>query len=177
VSTNSASSNGNGNGNGNGQGASAGNGAAQRQFILHRLYLKDLSFEAPHAPATPGDANVNPDIKLNLKTTHKDLGNQQVEVVLQVSAHATQGDKTLFLVEVDQAGVFQISGCTPDETRMLVGIACPSTLFPYTREAISSLVARGGFPPLVLQHIDFAALFAQAGAQQQAGEPAGAPQA
>jgi preprotein translocase subunit SecB len=176
VSTNSNPSN--GNGNGNGQGASAGNGAAQRQFILHRLYLKDLSFEAPHAPAAPGDANVNPDIKLNLKTTHKDLGNQQVEVVLQVSAHATQGDKTLFLIEVDQAGVFQISGCTADETRMLVGIACPSTLFPYAREAISSLVARGGFPPLVLQHIDFAALFAQAGAQQQqAGEPAGVPQA
>jgi len=162
VSTNSTSGNGNGN-----SAAQAGNGAAQRQFILHRLYLKDLSFEAPQSDGAPPQPGANPDIKLNLKTTHRDLGKDQFEVILHVSAHATLGERTLFLIEVEQAGVFQISGCAPEETRMLVGIACPSTLFPYAREAISSLVARGGFPPLVLQHIDFAALFAQAGAQQQ----------
>ncbi|MCC5794845.1 MAG: protein-export chaperone SecB [Chromatiales bacterium] len=159
-------------GNGGAQPAQAGNGSIARQFILHRLYLKDLSFEVP------GDvlqASSNPDIKLNLKTTHRDLGNEQTEVVLHVSAHAKQGEGTLFLIEVDQAGVFQISGCSPEESRMLVGIACPATLFPYAREVISSLVSRGGFPPLVLQHIDFAALFAQASAQQQQQEQGANP--
>jgi preprotein translocase subunit SecB len=154
-------------GNGNGNGAVAGNRPRQ-QFVMQRLYLKDVSFEAPNAPAIFDEALGSPDIKLNLRTSQRDLQNGVQEVSLHISAHATLKDKTVFLVEVEQAGTFLVTGYTPEETRVIVGVACPNTLFPYAREAISSLVQRGGFPPLYLQPIDFAGLYATQAQQQQA---------
>ncbi|MCL4721169.1 MAG: protein-export chaperone SecB [Gammaproteobacteria bacterium] len=152
-----------------------GNGTTapeQRQFGLRQLYIKDMSFEAPNSPAVLTEAGLEPEIKLNLRTAHRDLGNSVNEVVLHVSVHATAGTRTVFLLELEQAGAFHVSGFSGEELRAVLGIACPNTLFPYAREAVSSLVQRGGFSPLVLQPIDFTALFAQAQASR-AAQPAG----
>lgn len=159
----------NGAGNGGAVGPAAGGG---RQFGLRQLYIKDLSFESPNAPGILGEAGLSPEIKLNLRTTHRDLGNGVTEVVLHVSVHAQAGERTVFLIELEQAGTFQISGFPPEDTRAIIGVACPNALFPYAREAISSVAQRGGFAQLLLQPIDFTALFSQA--QAQAGQGAGA---
>jgi preprotein translocase subunit SecB len=157
--------------NGNGANGSSGNGGATdtRTFGIRQLYVKDLSFEAPNSPGILTERGVEPEIKLNLRTTQRDFGNSLYEVVLHVSVHAQAGTRTVFLIELDQAGVFQISGFSADELRAVIGIGCPNNLFPYAREAISSIVQRGGFAPLVLQPIDFTNLFAQAQASRQAG--------
>ncbi len=159
-------------------GASAANGSAgpgTRQFGLRQLYVKDLSFEAPNSPGILTESGLAPEIKLNLRTSHRDLGNGVAEVVLHVALHALAGQRTVFLVELEQAGTFQISGFPPEETRAIIGVACPNALFPYAREAVSSVVQRGGFAQLLLQPIDFTALFAQSQnqAQAQPGPPAG----
>jgi preprotein translocase subunit SecB len=145
-----------------------GSGGSPRQFALRRLYVKDLSFEAPAVPEIFQDEGTDPNIQLNLRTSHRDLGDDQWEVVLHVSAHATLAERTLFLVEIDQAGIFHMSGFPAQEARAVIGVACPTTLFPYAREAISSCVSRGGFPALLLQPIDFGALFSQASRKEQA---------
>ena len=142
--------------NGNGS-----NGAVPtRQFLLRQLYVKDISFESPNTPGiftTPTE----PDIKLNLNSSHKALGDDTFEVVLHINVHATSKDKSLFLIELQQAGLFQVSGFKPEEAQAILGAHCPATLFPYARETISSLVARGGFPSLILQPINFEALYTQ----------------
>lgn len=156
-------------------GAASGTPApGSRQFGLRQLYVKDLSFESPNSPAILSETGLDPDIKLNLRTTHRDLGNGLSEVVLHVSVHALAGQRTVFLVELQQAGTFVINGFSPDEVRAILGVSCPNALFPYARETVSSAVQRGGFSPLVLQPIDFTALVAQAQAQAQAkaGRPA-----
>lgn len=134
-----------------------------RQFGLRRLYVKDVSFEAPNSPGVFTESLGEPEIKLNLRTSTRNLEDGSVEVVLHVSAHAQSGQRTVFLVEVAQAGAFQISGFQPEETRAIVTVACPNTLFPYAREAVSSLVQKGGFPPLIMQPIDFSVLVADSG--------------
>jgi len=145
-------------------------GAVARQFGLRQLYVKDLSFEGPNSPGILTESGLEPEIKLGLRTTHRDLGNGVTEVVLHVSVHALAGQRTVFLVEMEQAGTFQISGFPPEEARAIIGIACPNALFPYAREAVSSVVQRGGFAQLLLQPIDFTALFAQAQAAGQAAD-------
>jgi preprotein translocase subunit SecB len=150
-----------------------GNGstAATGQFSLQRIYVKDLSFEAPNAPDVfiDDDADqVEPQLQLNLKNSHSSLSEDNVEVVLHASIHATQKDRTLFMVEIDQAGIFLIKGYGDEERKTLIGTYCPSTLFPYLRETISSLIGKGGFPAMLLQPINFDALFAQAQQEQQA---------
>ena len=141
-----------------------GNGSDHnvRQFTLQRIYVKDCSFEAPNAPAIFSEQEVEPEIQLNLKNAHTALGNNNHEVVLHVSAHAKLGQRSLFLIELDQAGIFQIKGYQPEDLKRLLGTYCPTTLFPYAREIISSMVTKGGFPPLMLQPINFDALYAQA---------------
>ncbi len=155
--TNGSSPNGNG----------SGETATEVQFLLQQLYIKDLSFEAPHAPGLVGAQGDGPDIQLNLKNSHKRLDEHHHEVVLHLNIHAKIDDQTMFLVELDQAGLFYVQGYAEEETRRLLGIYCPNTLFPYARETVSSIVSKGGFPPLVLQPINFDALYEQA-AQQAA---------
>jgi len=156
-----------------------GNGLAAegaRQFALRRFYVKDVSFEAPNSPGIFSESNLDPEIKVNLRTSQRSVGDGLSEVVLHVTVHATAGQRTVFLAELQQAGVFQISGFTPEETRNILGVACPNALFPYAREAVSSIIQRGGFAPILLQPIDFTALFAQAQAER-AAKPAAAGQA
>jgi len=155
--------------NANGSGAADSTaGTTPRQFGLRQFYLKDLSFEAPNSPGIFSESGLEPEIKVNLRTSNRDLGNGVAEVVLHVAVHALAGQRTVFLVELEQAGTFQISGFPPDETRAIIGVACPNALFPYAREAVSSIVQRGGFAHLLLQPIDFAALFDQAQAKRAA---------
>jgi len=149
-------------------GGTGGNGADTRQFLLQQLFIKDLSFEAPNAPVTLQGGAGEPDVKLNLRHSARALDGDAYEVVLHLSVHAELGGKTVFLAELDQAGLFVIKGYKDEERKQLLGVYCPNTLFPYAREAISSTVARGGFPPLMLQPINFEALYAQAAAQKEA---------
>lgn len=141
-----------------------GNGAQadQPQFALQQIYLKDLSFEAPTTPAAFAQEQVEPEIKLNLKNSHTSVATDAYEIVLHVSVHAMVKENTVFLVEIDQAGLFFIKGYPPDELTKLIGTYCPTTLFPYVRETIASTIGKGGFPSILLQPINFDALYAQA---------------
>ena len=142
----------------------SGNGSDENayQFALQRIYVKDLSFEVSSAPEIFGRQDADPEIQLNLKNSQKALGNDTYEVILNINIHAKLDQKTVFLIELDQAGIFAIKGYPDQELKKLMGTYCPTTLFPYAREIISSTVAKGGFPPLTLQPINFDALYAQA---------------
>lgn len=141
----------------------------ERQFAVQRIYTKDLSFESPNAPEIfRGDWK--PQNELNLNTKVNRLADQAYEVVLTVTVTAKSGDKTAFIAEVQQAGIFTMGGFSEQELGPMLGAYCPNLLFPYAREAISDLVTRGSFPQLVLQHVSFDALFAQQATQQPASE-------
>ena len=140
--------------------------AAQQQILLHNLYLKDVSFESPNAPAIFREQSA-PQIQMNIGLRTENLEGTTFEVELSVTVTAKSGDKTAFLVEVKQAGIFTLNGFPKEQVPALLGIYCPTQLFPYAREAVSSLVNRGGFPPLLPEPINSEALYAQH-VQQQA---------
>jgi preprotein translocase subunit SecB len=139
----------------------------QRQLFLQKIYVKDLSFESPKAPEI-FQANVSPQTQLNMRSSAREVGLDTQEITLTLTVEAKDKDQTLFLVEVAQAGVFTMQGYTDEERAMLVGSYCPATLYPYAREAVSDVVVKGGFPQLLLQPINFDALYAQA--MQQRGQ-------
>ena len=150
-----------------GNGDSPGNGAGgDRQFALELIYVKDLSFESPNAPGVYREDQSDTQVNMNLQNGHKVVGQDEYEVTLSISLHATVGERTMFMVELEQAGLFRISGFDENSMRHLISSTCPATLFPYARESISSTVARGGFPAILLQPIDFDALYAQAEAER-----------
>lgn len=130
------------------------------QFQIQKLYTKDVSFELPNAPQVfqqEGQA----DVKMSLAQRVENLGESLHEVVLTVTVTATVGDKTAYLAEVAQAGIFLVSGFNEQATHAVMNTMCPSTLFPYARQTIASLIAQGGFPPLTLQPVNFEQLYAQ----------------
>lgn len=143
---------------------------AQRSVALRKIYIKDLSFESPQAPTVFTQADLKPAANLNLRTTHRKLDDKQpiYEMVLTLTIDSKSGDETLFLVELQQAGLFQIDGFNEAETAQLLGTFCPNTLFPYAREAISDAIRRGGFPEFLLQPIDFGELWQRGQAEQAA---------
>lgn len=134
--------------------------ATARQFLVQRIYTKDLSFEAPNAPQVFQE-KWSPEINIGLGTEVSRLDGGNVEVVLKVSVEAKQQDRNVFLVEVHQAGLFLANGFNDQELDALLGIAAPNILFPYARETVSDLVTRGSFPQFVLQPVNFEALYAQ----------------
>lgn len=142
--------------------------APQRELFLRKIYVKDFSFESPHAPDVFAKDNLTPETQLNLKSTNRTLSDGSTEVILTITVEAKIDDKVLFLVELQQAGIFQMKGYSVVEQRALMGSFCPGTLYPYAREAISDMVAKGGFPQMLLQPINFDALYAQAQQQQPA---------
>ncbi len=156
----------NGSGNGSGNGGASAN--IRRVFMLQQLYIKDLSFEAPNTPEIFKESGIEPETELNIRNSHVVVGENLYEVVLHIKVHAQKADKTIFLLEMDQAGLFAINGYDPEQIDTLIGTQCPATLFPYARETISSQISKGGFPPLILQPINFDALYAQAKEQQRA---------
>ncbi len=143
----------------------------ERQIGIQKIYIKDFSFESPRTPDVFKEKEWSPTTNLNLRSTHTPVDGDFHEVVLTISVEAKDGDKTVFLVEVHQAGLFEVTGHTPDEAGMLFGSFCPNILFPYARESISTMIQKGGFPEFILQPINFDALYLQ-GKQQQAAAQA-----
>jgi preprotein translocase subunit SecB len=143
------------------------------QFAPQAVYLKDVSFEAPAGPRIASNA-ANPTINLNLNTSVSEMGGDMKEVVLTVRVEAKASDKTVWLVELQQAGAFGIRNVPAQDMQRLLGIFCPNYLLPYAREVISDLLTKGGFPPFLLPPVNFEALFNQAAtrAQQQPQSPA-----
>ncbi|WP_049623754.1 protein-export chaperone SecB [Frateuria defendens] len=139
--------------------------ATQPQLVLQKIYVKDVSFEAPNAPQVfqeiAEDASTAPQVQLNLGHQAADLGNDLYEVVLSLTLTCTLGERTAYLAEVHQAGLFGIAGFGEAEQAGIIGSYCPNLLFPYARQVISQLVLEGGFPPFLLQPINFDALFAE----------------
>lgn len=140
--------------------------APQNQFSIQKLYIKDVSFESPSTPDVFSFKSWEPQIELNLNNTNKKISDGVFEVVLSVTATAKHEEKTAFLVEVHQGGIFQISGFNEQDTKYILGSQCMNILFPYAREVVSDMTTRGGFPPLLLNPVNFDALYAQAVQQQ-----------
>ncbi|WP_434953297.1 protein-export chaperone SecB [Shewanella sp. HL-SH4] len=151
----------------------ANNEAIAPQFNIQRVYTKDLSFETPNSPAV-FQKEWNPEVKLDLDTRSTKLSDDTYEVVLSLTVTAKNGDETAFLCEVQQAGIFSIVGLTEPQLAHSLGAYCPNVLFPYARETVSGLVARGTFPQLNLAPVNFDALFAQYVQQRQAPAEANA---
>lgn len=146
--------------------------AAQQQFAMQRIYVKDASFESP---ATPDifRQNWQPNINVDLNTKSQvadDTGNH--EVTLTITVTAKQDNKSAFLVEIQQAGIFFVAGIEGEQLRQILATVAPNILFPYAREAVDNMVIKGGFPPLMLAPVNFDALYQQAMAQQQAQQAA-----
>ena len=133
---------------------------SEKQLVLQKIYIKDLSFESPRSPGVFA-SNVSPQTKLNIKSSASEVAPDTQEVTLTLTVEAVNEDKTLFMLEIEQAGLFRIQGYSAEEARMLIGSYCPGTLYPFAREAISDVITRGGFPQLLLQPINFDALYAQ----------------
>ena len=144
--------------------------AAEKRLMIAKIYLKDFSFESPQSPGIFRRGEWQPKTNLNLRSTHNPGEDDFHEVVLTLTVEAKEDEKSCFLIELQQAGLFEISGYEGDEFKAIVGSFCPNILFPYARESIASLVQKGGFPEFVLQPINFDALYMQA--QQQAAEQA-----
>jgi preprotein translocase subunit SecB len=142
------------------------------QFVPQAVYLKDLSFEVPNGPRIP--AGSNPTINLNLNTAVNDLGGELREVVLSVNLQAQIAERTVWLIEVKQAGAFGLRNIPQQDLQRLLGIFCPTYLLPYARQTVSDLLLKGGFPPFLLPPVNFEALFDQAVANNQQ-QPAQAP--
>lgn len=132
-------------------------------FAIEKLYIKDLSVEVPNAPAIFLE-NQAPEVTLQLQTNAQRLSEDTFESTLTVTVTAKIGEKTVFLVEIGQSGIFHIRNVPEGNLEPLLSIACPNILFPYAREVISDTVVRAGFAPVVLQPVNFEALYA---AQQQ----------
>ena len=130
------------------------------QFSLQRIYVRDLSFEAPKSPAIFRQ-EWTPSVSLDLNTRQKQLENDFYEVVLTLSVEVKNGDEIAFIAEVQQAGIFLIKGLDASSMSHTLGAFCPNILFPYARETIDSLVVRGSFPALMLAPVNFDALYAQ----------------
>lgn len=135
--------------------------ASARQVFMQRLYLKDVSLEMPNAPAIFGK-EVSPQIEVQVGTSIDPLGSNLFQVVLQVTVTAKIAEETAFLVEVHQAGVFHLSNFGNDgEIQGVLAAYCPSVLLPFAREAVANLIQRTGYPPVMLQPINFEALYVE----------------
>lgn len=147
------------------------------QFGIEKIYLKDLSLEIPSAPQIFLERDT-PQIEINIHNGAGPLEQAGLyEAVLTVTVTAKIKDKTAFLVEVAQAGIFQIVNLPPQELDAVLGVLCPNTLLPYAREAVASLMTRAGFPPVLLQHMNFDAAYQERmqQLQQEQAAKAGAP--
>lgn len=130
-----------------------------RKFQIHKIYLKDVSFETPNSPDIFAEQEWKPDVNFELRNTAKKLKDGFHEVVLSVTVTAKLGDKVAYLVEVHQAGIFSLEGHSDAQLAEMVGGYCPGILFPFVREAVSDVVTKGSFPQLLLAPVNFLALY------------------
>lgn len=145
------------------------NTTPEQVFVIQKVYTKDISFETPNTPEIFREDDWQPNINLQLQSRSKSLDDNVYEIVLMVTVTAkVDNDTTAYLAEVQQAGIFRVSGFEDEEMRYMLGSYCSNILFPFAREVVSDLVTRGGFPQLLLSPVNFDALFAQK-EQEQAG--------
>ncbi len=147
--------------------------AGEQQFAIEKIYIKDASLESPNSPAV-FTSKWEPEINLQLNSAAKQVDNNAYEVVLTITVTAKLGDKNAYLVELQQAGIFTIQGIQGPELGSLLGSYCPGVLYPYAREAVYSLINKGGFPPLYLAPINFDAMWAKQ--QMEQAQAADAPE-
>ena len=157
------------------------NGAEDQQqstmpvFRLQKMYIKDLSFENPNAPDVFKAQQANPRVDINMGLKNKKIDDDHYEIVLSVNANVTNSSdgKTLFIIEVEHGGVFTLKNIPEEHMAGILGVDCPTMLFPYTRQIISQLTVDGGFVPFLMEPVNFLALFqnAQKRSQQQEEQP------
>lgn len=148
---------------------------SQAKFGIRKIYLKDVSFESPQAPHIFVQPDVTPKIDVQIRIGHTVLNEETgfYEVVLTITVTAKTGDQTTFLIEAQQAGVFEIMGISDQELPLALEVACPNALLPFAREALSDFVAKGGFPQLLINPVNFEAIYLQK--QRQIDEQASTP--
>jgi len=140
-------------------------------FSIDKIYVKDLSLECPGSPQSFKTAE-QPQVEVGLRTRGEQVEPDMYECVLTITLTAKTSDRTLFLVEASQAGIFTIRGLPPEHLQPVIAINCPNVLFPYLRETLADMVGRAGFPPVHLAPINFEALYQQQLAQMQQPAPA-----
>jgi preprotein translocase subunit SecB len=145
-------------------------------FAIEKLYVKDLSLEVPNAPEVFLERDT-PEVGIQLQTAVKRLAEGAFEVTLTVTVTAKVGEKTLFLVEAGQAGIFRVQNVPEENLEPLLSIACPNILFPYAREVVSESITRAGFAPVLLQPVNFEALYAARAQQEQEAAASAVPAA
>lgn len=144
--------------------------ATEPVFNIQRVYLKDMSMEQPNSPQIFLEQD-QPAVDINIGIEQAQLGEGIFEVAVTSTITAKIKDKTLFLVECKQAGIFEVSGFPADQIGPILGVNCPQILYPYLRAQLSDLIVRGGFPPVVLNEINFAGIYAAQLEQQAQGTP------
>jgi len=140
----------------------------QPLFTIEKIYVRDLSLEVPNAPQVFLEREA-PKVDIQIGTRAAPLQDSHYEVVLTVTTTATLGDKTVFLVEAQQAGIFQVRNLPRESVEPVLGVTCPNILFPYLREAVSDAIVRAGFPPFLLAPVNFELLYQQ---RMQQAQPA-----
>lgn len=138
----------------------------QAVFAIEKLYVKDASLEVPNAPNIFLEREA-PEIDVQLATQSSPIGEDVYETSLTATVTAKIGDKVMFLVEVTQAGIFRIAQIPAEQLEPVLGIGCPNIVFPYLRETVSDLVSRAGFPPVILNPVNFEALYMQQKQEQE----------
>ena len=126
-------------------------GTSEKQIAIQKIYVKDFSFESPHTPDVFTKTNWSPKTNLNIRSSHTTGTDNHHEVVLTITIEAKEDEQTFFLVELQQAGLFHITGYDEAEFKAIVGSYCPNILFPYARESVANIVSKGGFPEFLLQ--------------------------
>ena len=146
-----------------------------QQFAIQKLYMKDMSFETPNSPSI-FTSEWKPDINLQLNSDASPVAEGVYEVVLSVTVTAKLSDKTAYLAEVQQAGIFTVNGFEAGQQGPMLGAFCPNVLYPFAREAVADLIGKGGFPPVYLAPVNFDALYAQKLQELEAKVAAGDPE-
>lgn len=147
----------------------------QPQFALQRVYTKDSSFESPSSPSIFQE-QWKPQVNMDLNTSHTRISDTQYEVVLHLTLTSKVGEKTAYIVEVQQAGIFMVKNVEGAQLGQMLGAYCPNILFPYARETIDTMVTKGSFPALMLAPVNFDAIYKQALQRKQQEQEGGAEQ-
>ena len=150
------------------------NNQPSKQFAIQRIYLKDVSVETPNSPQVFTE-KWEPKVEFNLSSNAEKLKDELFEVALTTTVTVKLDEKTAYLIEVCQAGIFTVNGFEENELGPMLGSYCPNLLFPYAREAVSDLVTKAGFPPMLLAPVNFDALYAQHAQQMQQQQEGQAP--
>ncbi|MDG2116658.1 MAG: protein-export chaperone SecB [Porticoccaceae bacterium] len=147
--------------------------SSEQKFAIQRVFLKDLSFETPQGAAA-FNKQWQPKVNQDLSTKSAKIADDLFEVALRMTITVTDGEETIYLIEVEQAGLFNIAGFDDQQVTQVLNTTCPNMLFPYARETIDNTLTKGSFPPLMIPPINFDALFAnavqQAAAKAKEGE-------